>query len=48
MLLCGCSSVKHYGVFQYDNGNDPICDGMYRLVDNEAASGMRTGTAGRS
>ncbi|MDY5238918.1 WG repeat-containing protein [Bacteroides helcogenes] len=33
MLLCGCSSVKHYGVFQYDNGNDPIRDGMYRIVD---------------
>ena len=43
MLLCGCSSVKHYGVFQYDNGNDPIRDGMYRIVDKRGRIGYADG-----
>ena len=28
MLLCGCSSMKHYGVFQCDNGNDYVSEGL--------------------
>ena len=43
MLLCGCSSMKHYSVFQYDNGNDPICDGMYRIVDKRGRIGYADG-----
>lgn len=43
MLLCGCSSMKHYGVFQYDNGNDPINDGMYRIVDKRGRIGYADG-----
>ena len=31
MLLCGCSSMKHYGVFQCDNGNDYVSEGLYRI-----------------
>ena len=39
ILLCGCSSMKHYCVFQYDNGDDYIRDGMYRIVDKKGRIG---------
>lgn len=39
MLLCGCSSMKHYSVFQYDNGNDPVQEGLYRIVDKRERIG---------
>lgn len=39
VLLCSCGSMKHYGAFQYDNGNDYIRDGMYRIVDKKGRIG---------
>ena len=39
MLLCGCSSMKHYGVFQCDNGNDYVSEGLYRIVDKRGRIG---------
>lgn len=39
MLLFGCSSMKHYSVFQYDNGNDYVSEGMYRIVDRKGRIG---------
>lgn len=43
MLLCGCRLVKHYGVFQCDNGNDYLHDGMYRIVDKRGRTGYADG-----
>ncbi len=43
MLLCGCSSMKHYSVFQYDNGNDPIQESIYRIVDKRGRIGYADG-----
>lgn len=37
--LCGCSSMKHYGVFQCDNGNDYVSEGLYRIVDKRGRIG---------
>lgn len=39
MLLCSCSSMKHYSVFQYDNGNDYVSEGMCRIVDRKGRIG---------
>ena len=33
LLLCSCGSSKHYGAFQYDNGNDYVSEGLYRILD---------------
>ena len=48
MLLCGCSSMKHYSVFQCDNGDDYVSEGLYRIVDKRGVSGTQTKAAGRS
>lgn len=47
LLPCSCNTQKHYSVLQYDNGNDSIHEGTYRIVDKKAASDMRTRTAER-
>lgn len=39
LLLCSCSLTKHYGAYQYDNGDDYISDGMYRIVDKRGRIG---------
>ena len=38
-LLCGCIATKHYATFQYDNGNDYVCEGMYRIVNHKGQIG---------
>ncbi len=43
MLLCGCGSMKQYSVFQYDNGDDYMQDGMYRIVDKKGRIGYADG-----
>lgn len=39
MILFGCSSMKHYDVFQCDNGNDYGSEGLYRIVDKRGRIG---------
>ena len=31
--------MKHYGVFQCDNGNDYVSEGLYRIVDKRGRIG---------
>lgn len=35
--------MKHYSVFQYDNGNDPIQESIYRIVDKRGRIGYADG-----
>jgi hypothetical protein len=37
IALAGCASK--YSAFQFDNGNDYIQDGLYRIVDNQGLIG---------
>lgn len=39
MFLCSCSSASTYKAFQYDNGDDYVSEGLYRIVDNEGHIG---------
>ena len=43
MLLCGGGSLKQDRVFQYDNGDDYMQDGMYRIVDKKGRIGYADG-----
>lgn len=38
-LLCCCCVTVHYRPYRFDNGNDYIQDGMYRIVDNRGRIG---------
>lgn len=38
-LLYGCGSTRHYAAFQYDNGNDYVSEGLYRIVDRKGRIG---------
>ena len=31
LLLCSCGSARHYAAFQYDNGDDYVSEGLYRI-----------------
>lgn len=37
-VLAGCASAK-YSVYQYDNGDDYICEGVRRIVDRNGKIG---------
>lgn len=39
LLPCSCNTLKHYSVFQYDNGNDSIHEGTYRIIDKKGRIG---------
>lgn len=39
LLLAGCSSSRHYRTFQYDNGDDYVSEGLYRIVDRKGRIG---------
>lgn len=39
ILLCGCDVNKHYRVFRYDNGDDYVSEGLYRIVDRQGRIG---------
>ena len=39
LLLTGCSSSRHYRAFQYDNGDDYVSEGLYRIVDRKGRIG---------
>ena len=39
MLLCSCSSARYYAAFRYDNGDDYISEGLYRIVDRKGRIG---------
>lgn len=39
LLLAGCSSSRHYRTFQYDNGDDYVSEGLYRIVDRKGHIG---------
>ena len=39
LLLAGCSSSRHYRAFQYDNGDDYVSEGPYRIVDRKGRIG---------
>lgn len=45
-LLYGCSSTRHYAAFQYDNGNDYVSEGLYRIVDRKGRMGMQMRAVG--
>ena len=52
LLLTGCSSSRHYRAFQYDNGDDYVSEGLYRIVDRKGRIGYadetgKTRVAGR-
>ena len=32
LLLCSCGSARHYAAFQYDNGDDYVSEGLYRIT----------------
>ncbi len=38
-LLGSCCLSKHYAAFTYDNGNDYIQEGLYRIVDRKGRIG---------
>ena len=33
LLLCSCGSTRRYAAFQYDNGDDYVSEGLYRIID---------------
>lgn len=39
IVLSSCSSIKHYNMFQCDNGSDYVSEGMYRIVDQRGRIG---------
>lgn len=39
LLLCSCGSARHYAAFQYDNGDDYVSEGLYRIVDRKGRIG---------
>ena len=39
LLLCSCGSARHYAAFQYDNGDDYVSEGLYRIVDQKGRIG---------
>lgn len=39
LLLCSCGCARHYTVFQYDNGDDYVSEGLYRIVDRKGRIG---------
>lgn len=39
LLLCSCGSTRHYAAFQYDNGDDYVSEGLYRIVDRKGRIG---------
>ena len=38
-LLCSCASAPPYAAYQYDNGDDPVREGLYRIVDGQGRIG---------
>ena len=50
LLLCSCGSARHYAAFQYDNGDDYVSEGLYRIFEGGKAkvtdSGERKEVAG--
>ena len=41
LLLCSCGNARHYAAFQYDNGDDYVSEGLYRIVDRKGRIGYR-------
>lgn len=41
LLLCSCGSARHYAAFQYDNGDDYVSEGLYRIVDRKGQYRLR-------
>ena len=39
LLLCGCGGARHYTAFRYDNGDDYLSEGLYRIVDSKGRIG---------
>lgn len=39
LLLCGCGVTRHYQTFRYDNGDDYVSEGLYRIVDSKGRIG---------
>lgn len=39
LLLCSCGSARNYAAFQYDNGDDYVSEGLYRIVDRKGRIG---------
>lgn len=39
LLLAACAGIRHYAAFQYDNGDDYISEGLYRIVDRKGRIG---------
>lgn len=39
IVISSCSSMKHYNMFQYENGNDYVSEGMYRIVNQRGRIG---------
>ena len=39
LLLCSCGNARHYAAFQYDNGDDYVSEGLYRIVDRKGRIG---------
>ena len=48
LLLCSCGNARHYAAFQYDNGDDYVSEGLYRIVDRKGRIGYadETGKTG--
>ena len=38
-LWVSCGTNRHYEAFQYDNGDDYVSEGLYRIVDREGRIG---------
>ena len=39
-LLAGCRSGEKYSIYQYDNGDDYICEGLRRIIDDDGMIGF--------
>lgn len=39
LLLCSCDSARHYATYQFDNGDDYVSEGLYRIVDRKGHIG---------
>ena len=39
VVLGGCITRYSYGIYQFDNGDDPVRVGMYRIVDEQGRIG---------
>lgn len=39
LLLAGCAGTRHHTALRYDNGDDYVSEGLYRIMDRKGRIG---------